>query len=703
MSEVGLDRQSVETLNGVGPALASKLHKLGLFSLQDLLFHLPLRYIDRTQITPIGGIQPMTEVVIEGEVRASDVVFGRRRSLVCRVQDHSGVVTLRFFHFNRAQQERLKPGVKLRCFGEVRRGKSGLELYHPEYQYLDTANPAGLEDTLTPIYPATEGITQSRIRDLCGQALRHLDTHQIVELIPADINSGLEQQLSYSLVAALRLLHNPPPGTALHLLAEGEHPAQQRLAAEELIAHNLVLLRLRQKVQLQQAPLLSEDKSARNKFLEQLPFELTAAQQRVAAEINRDISTAIPMLRLVQGDVGSGKTVVAALAAVQAIANGKQAALMAPTEILADQHRINFEQWLRPLGIRVAFLTGKVKGKAREVQLQAIAEGQAQMVIGTHALFQETVAFNDLGLSIIDEQHRFGVHQRLALRNKGFSPEGPVINGPAPHQLIMTATPIPRTLAMSAYADLDCSVIDELPPGRTPVETVVLANLRRNDIIERVRAACTQGRQAYWVCTLIEESDVLEAQAAEVTASELQLMLPGLHIGLIHGRLKPREKLEIMDAFKSGDINLLVATTVIEVGVDVPNASLMIIENAERLGLSQLHQLRGRVGRGSQSSHCVLLYSPPISGNGSARLKIMRETNDGFKIAEKDLELRGPGEVLGTRQTGDMQLHIADLQRDAHMLPQIKHLAENLLLNHPNLVDGLIARWLGQSEQYAQA
>ena len=703
MSEVGLDRLSVETLNGVGPALASKLHKLGLFSLQDLLFHLPLRYIDRTQITPIGGIQPMTEVVIEGEVRASDVVFGRRRSLVCRVQDHSGVVTLRFFHFNRAQQERLKPGVKLRCFGEVRRGKSGLELYHPEYQYLDTANPAGLEDTLTPIYPATEGITQSRIRDLCGQALRHLDTHQIVELIPADINSGLEQQLSYSLVAALRLLHNPPPGTALHLLAEGEHPAQQRLAAEELIAHNLSLLRLRQKVQLQQAPLLSEDKSARNKFLEQLPFELTAAQQRVAAEINRDISTAIPMLRLVQGDVGSGKTVVAALAAVQAIANGKQAALMAPTEILADQHRINFEQWLRPLGIRVAFLTGKVKGKAREVQLRAIAEGQAQMVIGTHALFQETVAFNDLGLSIIDEQHRFGVHQRLALRNKGFSPEGPVINGPAPHQLIMTATPIPRTLAMSAYADLDCSVIDELPPGRTPVETVVLANLRRNDIIERVRAACTQGRQAYWVCTLIEESDVLEAQAAEVTASELQLMLPGLHIGLIHGRLKPREKLEIMDAFKSGDINLLVATTVIEVGVDVPNASLMIIENAERLGLSQLHQLRGRVGRGSQSSHCVLLYSPPISGNGSARLKIMRETNDGFKIAEKDLELRGPGEVLGTRQTGDMQLHIADLQRDAHMLPQIKHLAENLLLNHPNLVDGLIARWLGQSEQYAQA
>ena len=702
-SQDKLDQLSVVTLSGVGPALATKLQKLGLYNLQDLLFHLPLRYIDRTQITPIGGIQPMTEVVIEGEVRASDVVFGRRRSLVCRIQDHSGVITLRFFHFNRAQQERLKPGTKLRCFGEVRRGKSGLEMYHPEYQYLDSTNPAELEETLTPIYPATEGITQSRIRDLCGKALEKLNHMQIAELLPADLQTGLERQLSYSLVDALRLLHNPPPGTALHLLAEGEHPAQQRLAAEELIAHNLSLLRLRQKVQQQQAPLLTEDKTARDSFLAQLPFDLTGAQQKVAAEIDADISTAIPMLRLVQGDVGSGKTVVAALAAVQAIANGKQAALMAPTEILADQHRVNFEQWLRPLGIRVAFLTGKVKGKAREMQLLAIADGTAQMVIGTHALFQDTVEFNDLGLSIIDEQHRFGVHQRLALRNKGFSAEGPQLNGPAPHQLIMTATPIPRTLAMSAYADLDCSVIDELPPGRTPVETVVLANLRRGDIIERVRLACTEGRQAYWVCTLIEESDVLEAQAAEVTASELQLILPKLNIGLIHGRLKPREKLEMMAAFKSGDINLLVATTVIEVGVDVPNASLMIIENAERLGLSQLHQLRGRVGRGSQNSHCVLLYSPPISGNGSARLKIMRETTDGFKIAEKDLELRGPGEVLGTRQTGDMQLHIADLQRDAHMLPQVKHLAQTLLLNYPQNVDPLITRWLGHSEQYAQA
>ena len=703
MSETSLDRVSVEALHRVGPHLATKLKKLGLYSIQDLLFHLPLRYIDRTQITPIGGIQPMTEVVIEGEVRASDIVFGRRRSLVCRIQDHSGVVTLRFFHFNRAQQERLKPGTKLRCFGEVRRGKSGVELYHPEYQTLDQANPPALEDKLTPIYPATEGITQSRIRDLCSQALERLKDQSIRELLPPDLGSGLRQELAYSLPQALRLLHNPPPGTALNLLAEGEHPAQQRLAAEELIAHNLSLLKLRQQVQQQQAPVLTEDKSAATAFLEQLPFSLTAAQHRVAAEISSDISTAIPMLRLVQGDVGSGKTVVAALAATQAIANGHQVALMAPTEILADQHRINFEQWLRPLGIRVAYLTGKEKGKAREVQLRAIADGTAKMVIGTHALFQESVEFYDLGLSIIDEQHRFGVHQRLALRKKGFSVEGPNLRGPAPHQLIMTATPIPRTLAMSAYADLDCSVIDELPPGRMPVETVVLSNLRRNDVIARVRASCGTGRQAYWVCTLIEESDVLEAQAAEVTSAELQLMLPELSIGLVHGRLKPREKLEIMASFKAGEIDLLVATTVIEVGVDIPNASLMIIENSERLGLSQLHQLRGRVGRGSQSSHCVLLYSPPISGNGSARLKIMRETTDGFKIAEKDLELRGPGEVLGTRQTGDMQLHIADLQRDAYMLPQIKQLAQDLLLNHPQNVDALITRWLGQSEQYAQA
>ena len=703
MSNTTLAEIAINQLRGVGPQFAKRLHKLGLYNVQDLLFHLPLRYVDRTKITPIGSLQPLTEVVLEGQIKAIDVVFGRRRSLVCKLQDNSGTTVLRFFHFSRAQQERLKPGTRLRCFGEVRRGRFGLELYHPEYQYLDSSSAPDLEQTLTPIYPATEGLTQTRIRDLCGQALVHLQRNGIAELIPEALKLQLGGPLDYSLIDALRLIHSPPPGVEIHQLISGEHPAQQRLAIEELIAHNLSLLQLRQKIQHQAAPRLTKNKSVIHKFLEQLPFCLTDAQRRVVSEIQADIEKDIPMLRLIQGDVGSGKTVVAALAAIQAIAQGKQAALMAPTEILAEQHRINFEQWFADMGISVAWLTGKVKGKARERQLQNIADGTAQMVIGTHALFQETVRFNDLGLSIIDEQHRFGVHQRLALRNKGFGNDDVNANTVAPHQLIMTATPIPRTLAMSAYADLDCSVIDELPPGRTPVQTAVLNNLRRNDIIERVKAACLEGRQAYWVCTLIEESDVLEAQAAEVTANELQLMLPELSVGLVHGRLKAREKLSVMDAFKSGELNLLVATTVIEVGVDVPNASLMIIENAERLGLSQLHQLRGRVGRGATQSHCLLLYSDPLSHNGSERLKIMRQTTDGFAIAEKDLELRGPGELLGTRQTGEMQLQIADLQRDAHLLPQIKKVAEAIVSQHPQQVTPLINRWLGSSAQYAQA
>lgn len=699
-----LDTLSIKSLKGVGPQLTMKLNKIGLYSIQDLLFHLPLRYIDRTKITPIGGIQPRTEVVIEGEVRASDIVFGRRRSLVCRLQDQTGTTTLRFFHFNKAQQQKLKPGAYLRCFGEARRGATGIEFYHPEYQYIDANNRRQLENSLTPIYPATEGITQSRIRDLCSQALSKLKGSSLTELLPELSNSDLKHQLAYSLVDAIHLLHQPPPNVAMNLLARGEHPAQQRLAAEELIAHHLSLLRLRQRIQEQTAPILKRDTRAHGLFLNQLQFTLTGAQQRVLDEINKDMSLPAPMLRLVQGDVGSGKTVVAAMASVQAIAQGKQVALMAPTEILAEQHRNSFEQWFKCMGIRIAWLTGKVKGKAREVQLNMIADGTAKMVIGTHALFQESVAFDDLGLSIIDEQHRFGVHQRLALRQKGFRPNVDLTTqNSAPHQLIMTATPIPRTLAMSVYADLDCSTIDELPPGRKPIETLVLSDSRRGDVIKRVKVSCNAGRQAYWVCTLIEESDVLEAQAAEATASELKILLPELSVGLIHGRLKPRDKSELMGKFKAGDINLLVATTVIEVGVDVANASLMIIENSERLGLSQLHQLRGRIGRGSNASHCVLLHSPPLSINATARLKIMRETNDGFKISEKDLELRGPGEVLGTRQTGEMQFHIADLQRDRHMIPSIKNIAEILLIEHPDSVQGLIRRWLGNSDKYFQA
>lgn len=684
-----LDQIPVTQLKGVGVQLASKLAKLGIQTIQDVLFHLPMRYMDRTRITPIGSAQLNTEVVIEGEVRGSDLVFGRRRSLMCRLQDSTGVITLRFFHFSNAQRQNLKTGSHLRCYGEIKHGSSGLEIYHPEYQFLDQQQPPPLQQHLTPVYPATEGISQQRLRTIASQALLLIKEHPLTELLPVSLGKS-------SLTEAIEFIHQPPKTAPLDQLANGEHPAQQRLAFEELLAHHLSLLQLRQTIQQHSAQALTEDEALRQQLLTALPFQLTAAQQRVSKEIQQDLLKPFPMLRLVQGDVGSGKTVVAALAALQCIATGKQAAIMAPTEILAEQHRHCFEAWLEPLGIQLAWLTGKVKGKARERQLSMIGDGSAQVIIGTHALFQEEVIFHDLALTIIDEQHRFGVHQRLALKEKGKDPNQ------VPHQLIMTATPIPRTLAMSAYADLDCSVIDELPPGRSPVNTVVIDNQRRQEVIDRVRNACANGRQAYWVCTLIEESDVLEAQAAEATTDELHLLLPELEIGLIHGRLKPGEKVATMAAFKQGQIQLLVATTVIEVGVDVPNASLMVIENPERLGLAQLHQLRGRVGRGKEESHCVLLYSAPLSQQGAERLKIMRQTTDGFEIAEMDLKLRGPGEVLGTRQTGEMELRIADLQRDAHLLPNIKKTAETILTDQPSQAQAVIRRWLGSSERYGQ-
>jgi ATP-dependent DNA helicase RecG len=686
-----LDKIPVTQLKGVGVQLANKLARLGIQTIQDVLFHLPLRYMDRTRITPIGSVQPNTEVVIEGEIRGCDLVFGRRRSLMCRLQDNTGIITLRFFHFSNAQRQNLKTGCHIRCYGEVKRGSSGLEIYHPEYQFIDQQHPQPLQQHLTAVYPATEGISQQRLRTIAGQALGLMKQHQLKELLPDILNQS-------SLTEAIEFIHEPPKTAPIDQLANGDHPAQQRLAFEELLAHHLSLLQLRQNIQQHGAPVLQSDfdKKLRAAFLNSLTFQLTDGQQRVSDEIKADLEKPIPMLRLVQGDVGSGKTVVAALAALQAVAAGKQAAIMAPTEILAEQHRNSFQAWLEPLNIQLAWLTGKVKGKARERQLGIIKNGTAQIVVGTHALFQEEVEFNDLALTIIDEQHRFGVHQRLALKEKGKD------SHQVPHQLIMTATPIPRTLAMSAYADLDCSIIDELPPGRSPVNTVVIANQRRQEIVERIRAACSNGRQAYWVCTLIEESDVLEAQAAEATTDELHLLLPELEIGLIHGRLKPGGKAATMEAFKKGEIQLLVATTVIEVGVDVPNASLMVIENPERLGLAQLHQLRGRVGRGQEESHCVLLYSTPLSQQSTERLSIMRQTTDGFKIAEMDLKLRGPGEVLGTRQTGDMELRIADLQRDAHLLPTIKTTAETILSEYPVQATAIIRRWLGGSERYGQ-
>lgn len=690
--DVPLHSVPVTRLKGVGDALAAKLARLNLHSLQDLLFHLPLRYQDRTRITPLGALRPNMDAVIEGEVRACDVVYGRRRSLLCMLQDGTGIVALRFYHFSNAQKEKLKPGSRLRCYGEARRGAAGLEIYHPEYSLVDAGSgPTSLEQTLTPIYPTTEGLGQQRLRSLIQQALALANHKNLTELLEGFVERSPGE---LSLLDALRLLHAPPRDVDLNQLLEGQHPCQQRLAFEELMAHHLSLLKVRARIQSQRArPLTASHLQA--EFLAALPFKPTAAQARVVEEVSQDLERPFPMLRLVQGDVGSGKTLVAALAMLQAVASGCQAALMAPTEILAEQHRRNLAAWFEPLGLTVASLSGRQKVAEKRRNLALIASGEAQIVVGTHALIQDDVSFASLGLIVIDEQHRFGVQQRLSLRNAQQA-EGDEL----PHQLIMTATPIPRTLAMSVYADLDYSVIDELPPGRTPVETVVISDQRRPQVIARVSEACRQKRQAYWVCTLIEESDVLEAQAAEATAEELREALPHLTVGLLHGRIKATEKEAIMNAFKAGEIDLLVATTVIEVGVDVPNASLMIIENPERLGLAQLHQLRGRVGRGSAASHCVLLYGSPLSRTAKARLQVMRSSNDGFVIAEKDLEIRGPGEVLGTRQTGEMQLKVADLQRDAVLLDKVRQLAP-ALQKDPQCVKALIQRWLGHNQEYA--
>jgi ATP-dependent DNA helicase RecG len=688
------DAKPVTTLRGVGDALALRLRALGVETVEDLLFLLPLRYEDRTRIVPLGELRAGQRAAVEGEVQLADVVLRGRRQLLCRIADGSGFLTLRFFYFTAQQHRALAKGVRLRCFGEARRSTLGLEIVHPEYRRIDAASPPEGADQLTPIYPATEGITQGRLRLLVRLALESLGSAELPDWLPAAV---LADARLPSLRKAIEYVHRPPADAPIDQLAGGRHPAQRRLAFEELLAHHLSLKLLRQRIQSHPGwPLGDGDDALKRGLLAALPFQLTGAQRRSLVEIEQDLALPKPMLRLVQGDVGCGKTLVAALAATRALQSRRQVALMAPTELLADQHAQNFRRWFEPLHVAVALLTGAKKGKARTALLAGIRAGQLPIVIGTHALFQEGVDFASLALVIVDEQHRFGVHQRLALREKGAR------DGHQPHQLIMTATPIPRTLAMTAYADLDVSVIDELPPGRTPVQTVVLTDARREEVVQRIHTACLAGRQAYWVCPLIDESDEMPYQAAEETAAALAEALPELTVGLVHGRMTLGAKERIMARFKGGAIQLLVATTVIEVGVDVPNATLMVIENAERMGLAQLHQLRGRVGRGQHESACLLLYHGSLSPLARERLGVMRATNDGFEVARRDLQLRGPGELLGTRQTGLAQMRVADLLRDADLLPRVQIAAETMLRAWPLQVPPLIDRWVGRRELYGR-
>jgi len=687
-----LEETPVTALRGVGKKRAALLSGLGISTVLDVLFHLPLRYQDRTRITPICSLQAGEQAVVEAVVDLCNIRYGRRRSLLVSLSDGTGSLVLRFFHFSAAQQNTLSRGVTLRCFGEIRNGPSSLEMVHPEYKVIREGEPFELEQSLTPVYPTTEGMHQLSWRDLTDQAL------SLLKQSGGSLNDCLPQEIlgRFSLANlsdSLALVHRPPVDAPIDLLMEGRHPAQQRLAFDELLSHQVSLRGLRQSKRQYSAHIMQPPSDLQSRLIKALPFSLTPAQRRALETLRADLASPHPMLRLLQGDVGSGKTIVAALAALQALDAGHQVAFMAPTELLAEQHLQSLQTWLLPLGVPVMWLTGRHKGKERAQLLEQISSGSVQVIVGTHALFQADVVFDSLGFAIVDEQHRFGVHQRLALREKGQTLTH------SPHQLIMTATPIPRSLAMTAYADLDLSVIDELPPGRTPVKTVVISDKRRDEVIERVHQACVSGRQAYWVCTLIEESEALQCQAAEETVATLAESLPDINVGLVHGRLKAKDKEQIMSAFKQGEIGLLVATTVIEVGVDVPNASLMIIENPERLGLAQLHQLRGRVGRGTQESHCVLMYHH-LSEAAQQRLSVMRETNDGFVISEKDLRLRGPGEVLGTRQTGEVQFRIADLLRDHGMIDQVREVADLLIQKYPENAQQLVQRWLDKGTDY---
>lgn len=677
------DQASTLSLPGVGKKIALLLERLGIFTLFDLLMHLPMRYQDRSKITPIKFAKPHEFAVIEGVVREVKIYQRGKTQGLCMLSDGSGRLNMRFFKLFPNQRQMLVIGTELRVMGVVKFGPTGLEMVHPEISLLKQS----LVDALTPFYPATEGISQNLLRKLTAGALKQLDRLEIKELLPEAIRAMHEWPTLHD---TIQFMHAPPPKADLHKLQSFSTPFHERLIFEELLAHRIMMQNTKSIFKTRQSIPLAK-KSCLEDFKKALPFELTDAQTRVIGEISEDLTKPVPMLRLLQGDVGSGKTIVAACAMLQTVACGYQAALMAPTELLAEQHYHSFRHWLKPLGLHVQFLSGAKTGKKKQKTLDEIELGASNVVIGTHALFQQAVQFERLALIVIDEQHRFGVAQRAQLLEKGREA------GAIPHQLILSATPIPRTLAMTFYADLDCSTINELPKGRTKIETFVLPNARRDDVIDRIKSGSLAGRQVYWVCPLIEESEVLNSQAALNMAELLQAALPDHAIGLVHGRMKAKEKTEVMLAFKNGNIDILVATTVIEVGVDVPNASLMVIENAERLGLSQLHQLRGRVGRGSTASYCVLLYQAPLSERAKARLETIRETTDGFKIAEKDLELRGAGEIFGTRQTGEIAFRIADLVRDNHLLPRVQDAAEVIMAHHADLVPHLIDRWLNRS------
>ena len=692
--EPALESTPVTHLRGVGPGIAARLAPLGIETVLDLLFHLPLRYEDRTRIRAIADSGAGDTVFTCGRIEGANVRFGRRRSLVVTIGDGTGTMAMRLFHFNENQRRQLRPGRRIACYGEMRASSGGIEMVHPEYRLLDDDAEVPTADRLTPVYPAAAGVGQALLRRLIDQALDRLERNpDIADLLPETVavRHGL-----VGLVHALRTIHRPPAGTRAEAPLHHEHPSRRRLAFEELLAHHLALRMLRRRLDRRRAAVLDRGDALVRRFVDSLPFDLTTAQRRVAREVRADLARDRPMHRLVQGDVGAGKTVIAAIAAVVAVAGERQVALMAPTELLAEQHCTSFRTWLEPLGIRVVWLSGRLASRDRSRTLAEIAGAQAAVAVGTHALFQSGVTFANLGLVIVDEQHRFGVEQRLALRGKG---ERGALR---PHQLVMTATPIPRTLAMTAYADLDTSVIDELPPGRIPVDTAVAPSERRPEVTARIRRACGRGEQAYWVCTAIEESEAVACRAAEDTARELAEVLPDLRVGLVHGRMPPAEKDAAMAAFKEARIDVLVATTVVEVGVDVPNASLMIIENSERLGLAQLHQLRGRVGRGARRSACVMMYDGPLNPAARARLEVLRATTDGFRIAQRDLEIRGPGELLGTRQTGLAQLRIADLARDLPLVPDIERAASELLAGHESRIAPIIRRWIGPGADYGQ-